>query len=60
MKKYEKYKETEKVYRNRADVKAYQKEYQKYYRMFCKYEISLDEFNALKPKKSDFMSEKNN
>jgi hypothetical protein len=55
MTKYKKYIETEVRYRNRPDVKSYQKAYQKLYRSFVKGEISSIEFDYLKPKKSDFI-----
>lgn len=45
---------TEKKYRNKPETKAYQKEYGKYYRMLQKGEITLAEFEALKPNRKDF------
>jgi hypothetical protein len=46
----EKYKETEKNYRNRPETKSYQREYGKLYRAFIKGELTLEEFDKLKPK----------
>lgn len=40
----------EKKYRNQPHVKQYQKEYGRLYRAFQKGEISLEEFEMLKPR----------
>lgn len=47
----EKYLESERRYRQREDVKLYQKQYQKLYRQLCKGLISMEEFGKLKPVK---------
>jgi hypothetical protein len=46
----EKYKITEANYRNRPETKSYQREYGKLYRSFIKGELTLEEFDKLKPK----------
>lgn len=43
----------ERKYRNRVEVKEYQKRYRTLYQQLKNNEISLDEFEALKPKMSE-------
>lgn len=45
-----KYKESERKYRNKPERKEYQRVYGMLYRAFLRGELTLEEFNKLKPK----------